>query len=217
MAVLNEELLTEYACGALGKAGALLAATQCAMRPDARAALADYERVGAAMLSLSAGEDLSPDALAHALERLDAEAAADEPATAPRRIAQNASDLPAPLAAAMGCGLADVRWRMVMPGMSEAVIAGAKEPDATASLIRLKAGRAIPCHGHTGREITLVLRGAFEDATGRYEAGDVAVADETMEHRPQIDSHEDCVCLSVSEGATIIRRPVREFIRYFLS
>ncbi len=213
--MLNEELLAEYAAGALGPAGALLAATQCAMRDDARAVCRDYENIGAALLSLGPHEGLSVGALDRAMARIDDTSEAST--EAPPLIADADGALPGPLAAALGCGLRDVRWRMVMPGMSEHVIAAASEPGATASLIRLKAGRAIPSHGHTGREITLVLRGAFEDESGRYAAGDVAVADESVDHRPTVDPAEDCVCLSVTEGDHVIRRPVREFIRYFFS
>ena len=58
----------------------------------------------------------------------------------------------------------------------------------------------MPEHGHGGAELTLVLRGAFHDETGRYARGDVADLDETVEHQPVVtDAGGDCICLIASE------------------
>ena len=40
------------------------------------------------------------------------------------------------------------------------------EDGSVARLLRIPAGKPVPEHGHGGQEMTLVLRGAFEDHLG---------------------------------------------------
>ena len=57
-------------------------------------------------------------------------------------------------------------------------------PSGTLRLLLIPAGQAVPEHGHRGLELTLVLSGAFSDATGHFQAGDLEVADEALGHTP---------------------------------
>ena len=61
----------------------------------------------------------------------------------------------------------------------------------------MRAGRALPQHGHHGLELTLVLEGEFHDHRGNFSEGDVSVADETLDHRPIAGKRGPCLCLSV--------------------
>jgi putative transcriptional regulator len=54
-------------------------------------------------------------------------------------------------------------------------------------------------HGHRGSELTLVLAGAFADATGAYHRGDVQDPDDETEHQPAADKESGCICLIASE------------------
>jgi putative transcriptional regulator len=49
-------------------------------------------------------------------------------------------------------------------------------------------------------ELTLVLSGAFSDATGEYRRGDLQEADEDLQHRPHAAPGEDCICLAVTDA-----------------
>ena len=73
-------------------------------------------------------------------------------------------------------------------------------PEATARLLYIPAGMAVPDHGHRGLELTLVLQGAFEDADGRFCRGDIEVATEEVDHMPVADISEDCICLAVTNA-----------------
>ena len=73
-------------------------------------------------------------------------------------------------------------------------------PGATARLLYIPAGTAVPDHGHNGTEVTLVLKGAFEDEDGRFARGDVEVATEELNHTPVADISEDCICLAVTDA-----------------
>jgi len=52
-------------------------------------------------------------------------------------------------------------------------------------------------------ELTVVLKGAYRDHTGRYSAGDVQCASESMRHRPIVEQGEECIALVVSDKPTI--------------
>ncbi len=67
-------------------------------------------------------------------------------------------------------------------------------------LVKAEPGRNLPLHGHTGSELTLVLRGSYSDEFGQYWQGDVAEVDEEVFHRPRADWEQGCLCLLASEG-----------------
>jgi len=91
-----------------------------------------------------------------------------------------------------------VRWRPVGMGVRQAILTTAK--GATARLLYIPAGTAVPDHGHRGTELTLVLKGAFRDQTDHFGPGDVEVANEDLEHTPVADIGEDCICLAATDA-----------------
>ena len=72
-------------------------------------------------------------------------------------------------------------------------------------LIKAAPGASVPEHTHGGSEITLVLRGALIDSTGRYAPGDVADVDEHIEHTPVADAEAGCICAIANEQPTRFR------------
>ena len=71
---------------------------------------------------------------------------------------------------------------------------------ARARLIRFKPGTVLPDHSHSGQELTVVLSGSYSDTQGRFACGDMAELDGSVDHRPQVDSDEDCVALIVTDS-----------------
>ncbi|MEM6850922.1 MAG: cupin domain-containing protein, partial [Pseudomonadota bacterium] len=67
-------------------------------------------------------------------------------------------------------------------------------------LLRIQPGFGAPRHTHEGAEITLVVRGAFSDETGRYGPGDVSIASQAVTHRPIAEEGETCYALSVTDA-----------------
>jgi putative transcriptional regulator len=59
-------------------------------------------------------------------------------------------------------------------------------------------------HGHAGAELTLVLSGAFSDASGAFRRGDLQDVDGETEHQPVGDKDEGCICLIAAEGPALI-------------
>ncbi|MCO6390584.1 cupin domain-containing protein [Aliihoeflea aestuarii] len=91
----------------------------------------------------------------------------------------------------------DIPWRTKMPGFREYEF---ESDGCHASIYWIKPGRKIPAHTHEGQELTLVLDGAFADGDGRYGRGDIAIADDTVDHRPIAESERPCICFAVTDA-----------------
>ena len=193
----SDELLLDYAAGALGEAWSLAVATHLALCPACRRTTARMEALGGAMLEAVAPAPVAPDGLAAVMARIDLPAAAV--AAPPARLPASKSGLPQPLRRYAENAAGELDWQRLGLGASQLLIATG-DRSATARLLRIPAGRPVPVHTHRGPELTLVLSGAFSDATGHYGPGDFQEADETLEHKPHADPGEDCICLAVTDA-----------------
>lgn len=184
----DESLLIEYAAGSLSEAKSLLVATHLALCVACRKAVEEAEIVGGALLEalddrLGAGDPREPAAESRLIEVT--------------RTAVSDSPLPNPLRDYLGVAFADIRWRPVWLGLEEyrlPRLSGVR-------LLSIPGGGRMPRHTHEADELTLVLQGAFDDGSGHFARGDVALADPSIDHRPRADVGERCVCLAVEDGA----------------
>jgi putative transcriptional regulator len=187
---LDEATLMSFAAGSLPNTLAAVAAAHIAMCEHCRSELAVLERIGAALVA-----DLPPASMQRAQPELP-------PVTTlqPARSHAAHKDVPAPLAGVIGDGLDQVRWRWIGPGLwhRPVRVRGA----GSLQLIKASPGAGVPEHTHGGSELTLVLRGALIDSTGRYAAGDVSDLDEDVEHTPVADAATGCICIIATEQRT---------------
>jgi putative transcriptional regulator len=190
---LSDQLLMAYAAGQLPEAFNLVVATHVSLCDECRARLGSYDAVGGALLEEADEIALGEDALEAALARIDGlpQATRSEPM-------KRAGIFPAPLADYVGGDLSAVRWRRVGGGVKQAILPTGK--NATARLLYIPAGKAVPDHGHRGTELTLVLQGAFADDNDRFNRGDIEIADEDLEHTPVALAGEDCICLAATDA-----------------
>lgn len=190
---LSDQLLMAYAAGQLPEAFSLVVATHVSLCDECRARAASYDAVGGAVLEEAEEIAMGEDALATALKRIEGlpQATRSEPL-------KRAGIFPAPLADYVGGDLSAVRWRRVGGGVRQAILPTGK--DASARLLYIPAGTAVPDHGHRGLELTLVLQGAFADESDRFGRGDIEIADEEMEHTPVALAGEDCICLAATDA-----------------
>lgn len=190
---LSDQLLMGYAAGQLPEAFSLVVATHVSLCDECRAQLASFDAVGGALIEETDEIAMAEGALAASLARIETLDRKSQPA--PRR---SAGVFPAPLAEYVGGDLSTVRWRRVGGGVRQAILPTGK--DATARLLYIPAGTAVPDHGHRGLELTLVLQGAFSDETDRFGRGDVEIADEDLEHTPVAMAGQDCICLAATDA-----------------
>ena len=189
---LNDALLMGYAAGHLSEAFGLVVATHVTMCDDCRARLESFEALGGAVIEAEDETAVSTDALARMMARHEVPVVSAPP-KAPRK-----TSLPAPVAAYVGGDLDAVKWRALGGGVRQAILPTG--PKATVRLLHIPAGQAVPDHGHRGMELTLVLRGAFRDATDRFGPGDLEIAGEDLAHKPVAEAGEDCICLAATDA-----------------
>ncbi len=185
-----------YAAGTLPEAFNLMVATHVSLCDHCRALAESYDTLGGAVLDVDAGNSVSMDmGSLEATMQLIASGAPDA-IKVPGRVADTV--LPGPLQEYVGGGIDAVNWKAVGMGVKQAILPTSK--DASARLLFIPAGAAMPDHGHAGLEMTMVLQGAFHDEEDYFARGDVEVADSDMHHTPVADVHEDCICLAVTDA-----------------
>lgn len=189
---LSDSLLQGYAVGTLPEAFNLAVAAHLSYCDECRAALGAFEAVGGALLEDGEAIDLSDDALSNILGLLDGPEVTEKPKLKKPGI------FPPALQDYVGGDLESVKWRSIGMGVKQAILPTSKS--ATARLLYIPAGSAVPDHGHRGTELTLVLQGAFSDEDGQFGVGDIEVADEEVDHTPIADAGMDCICLAVTDA-----------------
>ena len=182
------DILAQYAAGKLHAGAALVISCHLEGCAVCRAEAALWENVGGAFLEDIARTHLSQGALERMMERLD------EPAPAPNRrdVPDYLRRFPIPEAlqtARIG------RRRRITPAIWFAPIAMAGDDIARTYLVCAARNTALAEHTHRGREFTHVITGAFSDPSGRYDAGDFALTDETVMHNPTVTAEAECLCL----------------------
>jgi putative transcriptional regulator len=189
---LTDALMMGYAAGTLPEAFNLVVATHISVCDDCRARMHAFDAIGGEIVAGVSAVPLADGCLAATLALIAASGA--EPAQAPVQ----GGLFPQPLRDYVGGDLDAVQWKRVGGGVSQAVLK--TRDSATVRLLRIPGGVAVPDHGHRGMELTLVLQGAFSDATDRFGAGDVEIADEAMVHKPVAEAGLDCICLAATDA-----------------
>ncbi len=190
----SPRMLAAFASGALSEGMGLLVASHLALCPACRSQVAAREAICGALLRDGDEAPPAPGCLAGALARIEASA----PVAAVLPVEAAGATLPAPIRARTGDDAGDLRWRFLLPGLSEHRLKGFEGEDVR--LLRARPGVRVPNHTHLGDEATLVLAGRMRDGDRVFARGDVALASRTDEHRPEIVGDEACVCLIVLTG-----------------
>ncbi|WP_334191252.1 ChrR family anti-sigma-E factor [Pararhodobacter sp.] len=206
---LSDALLTGYAAGTLPEAFSLLVATHVSLCDECRARLAALDAVGGALLDRQEAVPMAEGALTATLARISGTRPDARPQSRPQP-----GLFPEPLRAYVGGDAEAVRWRPVGGGVRQAILPTAS--GASARLLYIPAGTAVPDHGHHGTELTLVLQGAFRDETDRFARGDVETADEALEHTPIAEAGDPCICLAVTDAPLRFNGLIPRMLQPFL-
>ena len=202
-----DALLAEYSAGHVSAPAAALVSAHLDMRPESAAFVADLESAGGTWL-----DDLRPADVDHRDSILDAIFASDQEDGNPVGVdtAAAAGLVPPQIAELLGIDGNDIPWKSRLGGIRE--VRRKYVDGSSASLLWIRAGQQIPTHTHDGIELTLVLQGAFSDADGRFGRGDVAIADDDVDHCPTAEPGEDCICFVVLDAPLKFTGPVTRFL-----
>lgn len=210
----DEALLMDYSTGALTEGWSLALAVHLAICPDCRKASSQFDAIGGCLLGVDVSNSVSDMDIDAIMARLDDDIS-DAAPTAEISPPTTTPLLPEPLRTYVGGDVDSLNWQRLGLGAYQLLINlnGAQE---TARLLRIPAGKPVPEHSHRGREITLVLSGAFEDVTGHYARGDLQEADESLNHQPVAMPGKDCICLAVTDAPLRFRNAAVRFIQPLL-
>ena len=187
------ELLVDYAAGSMPEPVALAVATHIWFCDLCRDRVAALEGIGGVLIDdLAAEEGIDDDELDAVMIRLDE-------ITPPDVTAPGPGDVAGPLRSYVGPSMATLKWRHLGGALDEHRIDHGVHGYRT-SLLRIKPGRKMPSHVHSGQEISVILSGSYSDNRGQYTAGDFVLEDQTHEHSPIAGSDEPCICLAVLDA-----------------
>ena len=184
------ETLLAYSNGSLDVARSLVVAAHLESCPSCRQRVASLETLGGVLMDNLEPTAMSDGALNRALALLDFETETKAPALP--------SDLPNAPEALRGAELG--AWRWIGPGTHYRPTNVVAPDGYRVFLLRSQAGSRLPHHTHTGIELTLTLKGAYEHEGGRFDAGDLEEADGAIEHQPVVAEGEECICLVAMNG-----------------
>ena len=199
-------MLMEYAAGTLGEATALVVATHLALCPACRQAVRLWEAIGGSLVGELEPAFISGAVWSRLAARLDEAEPGEGEEGQQRAPVDHRPWLPRPLRDHIGGGPDTIAWRWHGRSVATCPVL-ASACGQTVRLLRIRAGAAVPAHGHRGEEGTLVLRGAFSDEYGYYGTGDVVFADAGVTHRPEAGREEDCICLVVTDAPLRFKGP----------
>jgi len=207
--IAETEWMLDYASGSLSEPFALAMATHVSMNEQAAKQYDKLNALGGALLEDMAGDDLNGE-LADVMLRLDDV----EPVVAD--IAEEPSNIPAPLRPYIGRSYDDLKWKTIGPGIKQALIETGTLTHKV-GLLKIAPGRPVGQHTHKGTEFTVVLEGAYGDGDLRFEKGDLQLADASLDHQPLADKDQGCICLFVLDAPLRFTGPLSKWLNPFIT
>jgi putative transcriptional regulator len=197
----SDATLLAYASGQLAEGLALVVATHLAWCAACREAVGVLEAAGGALLAQAEPSGCAEDLLDRTLAALDQRSVTPvlRPAAPATQHVLPDLELPEPLRSYVG-RLERPSWRRLGPGVAQITLLRNTAAGGCVRLLRIRPGRKMPSHGHTGVELAVVLAGAYRDEIGRFARGDLADLDAAIAHQPAADEREGCVCLLATQG-----------------
>ncbi|MBD8889931.1 ChrR family anti-sigma-E factor [Roseibium litorale] len=204
-----DELLAGFAAGTLAAPARALVGAHLELSGRNRSYVAGLEEMAGAAL-----EAVAPVAVTDR-DHMLAGIFAMEPAQTSRGTGTSTDPrLPGSLREIVDKPLDALPWKTLLPGVKECKFG--EIDGCSASLLWVRAGRAMPAHTHEGTELTLVLQGGFKDVEGHFVRGDIAFANDDIDHKPIADEDEDCICFAVTEGSLRLTGPIGRFFAPFM-
>lgn len=200
----DESTLLAYAAGTLDEAFAVLVSCHLETCSGCRSRLKTAEQMGGAALECVEESPVDQGSFGRLLEKISVEEAKDQKISIttpmPRKV--NWQEMPKALQEYLEGSLSNIEWKRVGPGIWQKPVGLSKGANSSLRLLKIANGKKVPEHGHSGLELTLILKGAYRDKIGHFGPGDVADLDEEIEHQPMVVSEEPCICLVATESPT---------------
>ena len=184
---ISDDMLDAYRTGSLPHGFGVVVAAHLSLCDQCRARQEADDMIGGALLQRAEGAPLHPDARDRMMAVLD---------TPPPPSVRASGVFPAPVMRELGGR--PPGWRMLGGGIRQQILSADRE--GSLRLLYIPPGKAVPEHGHHGRELTLVLQGSFSDSAGSFHRGDVETAHAEIDHQPIAGDGQACICLAATDA-----------------
>ena len=199
-----DQAMHGFAVGALSPARQAIMACQREISVDVDREISFQETLAASLMLEGEGVSLSESFFDGLPERLNdsLEDEAERDVSARSETAEITANTPQTLKRLCGGELSELKWRKLVPGVAAYDIIGNRKSktDERLFLLKVKGGRKIPEHAHTGEEWALIVQGSYHSGDEAYKRGDLDMSDGEDMHEPRADEGEDCICLVMIEG-----------------
>jgi putative transcriptional regulator len=220
----DSKFLTDFAAGSLPLSEAVCVAAHLEFCAKCRSHVQQLSDVAAQMMARLDPIPAEDDGFDSLMLRIEAGESSPppSPAVAPARIsaASSATSMPRVVQKLAQGSLQDMSWVQLGKSLRIAPV-NVGSRDRQTAIYDIKAGGRMPEHEHRGEEITVLLKGSFSDAEGKYVRGDFVVRHAGERHQPTATLDTDCICLvSLAEPVkptSIWYRLMEPFVQYRLS
>ncbi|CCE04103.1 putative transcriptional activator [Bradyrhizobium sp. STM 3843] len=207
-----EDLLADFAIGALDAAEQLVVGVHVADCPRCRRFVRAVEQLAGASLEAIPPVAMADSAFDAVMARIDSRPKAAPQINEAAGADPELTDLPELV---KRCKIG--KRRRVAPGLSMRPILLSGAGPSRAFLLRAEPGTRMLEHSHSGTELTLVLHGSFSHDGGRYGPGDFDYGDDEVDHRPIVGDEGPCLCLVAMTGDLrmhgLLGRLISPFVR----
>jgi putative transcriptional regulator len=192
----DDATILAYAAGTVTEGFSLVLAAHMELCPHCRRRMADANAVGGELLSELRPVAMSASGFDEVWSRIEVDS---QQAAADSLVPPPVDGMPGILTPYLPGGLDSARWRSLVPGIRQYLLDGVESGRGSVRLLSIAPGTTIPHHTHMGGELTLVIKGAYEDEIGRFKSGDLADLDSSIHHQPVADGGEPCICLIATD------------------
>ena len=196
------ETLADFAAGRLDEARAVVVARHLALSATSSQLVSDFEAMGGMALEAAEPVEMAPDALEEIFRRAGSAADIMAPSSDAPQLTGGQHSL---LDDYIKNDFENVNWRPVAPGLSQSIIPAQGYRNGVLRLLKIKPGTRMPKHTHKSTELTLIMRGAYEDEIGEFAVGDIADLDDEHTHSPKAIGDEPCICLIATAAPLVFK------------
>lgn len=195
----DDATLLSFSAGSLPVNLAIVVSCHLPFCKQCKQRIIQAERIGGEIFDKVTPIDLPEKVKDQVMERLSTSSS-----KAQREIVENDfrrnkfSEVPLPLQRFVGDSFDNLNWKYLVPGLKQVKVDIGEEGNIR--LLKISPGTCMPLHSHHGSELTLVLKGSYNDEIGCFKAGDIADTDSDIEHQPIANSNEDCICLIATDA-----------------
>ncbi|WP_082627900.1 ChrR family anti-sigma-E factor [Pseudohongiella spirulinae] len=222
----DSRFLTDFASGSLATSEAICVAAHLEFCAKCRAHVQQLSDLGAQIMTRIEPEeavDADDEGFARLMQKIDDDAVhqqAEVPAPVVSAAPAQGLSLPRVVQKLAQGSIQSLNWVQLGKSLRIAPV-NVGDGVRQTSLYDIRAGGQMPEHEHRGEEITVLLKGSFSDAEGKYVRGDFVVRHAGEKHQPTATMDTDCICLVSLERpvkpSSIWYRLLEPFVQFRLS